>query len=97
MNEDLSHSLFDETRGRHAMFLLTEDPKKDEHVRNAFREGAESYNTGDLVFIQTGISNKHDHMGTLLGLHKKEDLPQLWVVTPTSYGAIKYPYGGNAH
>jgi len=96
MNEDLSHSLFDETRGRHAMFLITEDAKQDDHVRSVFREGAENFNTGDLVFVQTGISNKHDHIGHLLGLTKKADLPQLWIVTPTSYGAIKYPYSGDA-
>jgi hypothetical protein len=57
------------------MFLITEDAKKDEHVRKAFREGAENFKHGDLVFAQTGISNKHDHVGTLLGLTDKEALP----------------------
>jgi len=91
MNEDLSHALFDETRGRHIMYLLTEDKKKDEHVIKAFQEGAEGFHKGDLVFVQTGISNKHDHIGSLLGITDANKLPQLWIITPTSYGAIKYP------
>jgi len=91
MNEDLSHSLFDETRGRHIMVLLTEDTKKDEHVIKAFKNGADNFNHGDLVFVQSGISNKHDHMGSLLGVTEVSSLPQVWVVTPTSYGSIKYP------
>lgn len=96
MDESLSHLLFDETRGRHVMFLISNDHKKDEHVTQAFKEGANDFQ-GDLVFSQTDTNNEHDHVGQILGLNSETDVfPQLWIVTPTSYGAIKYKYSGDA-
>lgn len=50
---------------------------------------------GRIMFITStyGANSAQKHLVELLGL-TKSDLPAMYVLTPTEYGATKYKYNG---
>jgi len=79
------------------MYLITEDTsRKEDHI--PFAQAAKELKVkGELYYVTSGISEEgaQENLKQVANVELTE-LPVIMVITPTSSGAIKYRFNGNA-